>query len=230
MRGIKRLLPVMTALLLLASAGCGEQAEINREYGDIMARATEDRYSAMEIREYKGVRLDPSIGPRDNSITGIQSVNMEGYKLSVTGLVETVTEYTYEEVLEYPSVEKLITLYCVEGWDATILWEGVRITDLLEKAGPLEDGKILVFKCHDGYTTSMPLSEILEKDMILAYSSNGEALPEPMGYPFIVVAEDKLGYKWARWVVEIEVSDDVDYEGTWERRGYDNEADVSFEE
>jgi DMSO/TMAO reductase YedYZ molybdopterin-dependent catalytic subunit len=65
---------------------------------------------------------------------------------------------------------------------------------------------------------------------MLAYASNGEALPEPMGFPFIVVAEDKLGYKWARWVVEIEVSDHVDYEGTWERRGYDNEADVPFEE
>ncbi|MFH5834949.1 molybdopterin-dependent oxidoreductase [Proteiniclasticum sp. C24MP] len=230
MKGKKGLLFAMVSFLVIAAAGCGEQAEINREYSEIMSRATEDRFSATEIRDYKGVRLDPSIGPRDNSITGIQSVNMEEYTLSITGLVKTVTEYTYEEVLEYPSVEKLITLYCVEGWDATILWEGVRITDLLEKAGPLEDGKILVFRCHDGYTTSMPLSEIQEKDMILAYHSNGAPLPEPMGFPFIVVAEDKLGYKWARWVVEIEVSDDVDYEGTWERRGYDNEADVPFEE
>lgn len=226
----KIVLLLCMSLLLLAAAGCGEQAEINNEYSKIMSRATEDRYSPTEIRDYKGVRLDPSIGPRDNSIGGIQSVDMEEYKLRITGLVENETEYTYEEVLSYQAVEKLITLYCVEGWDATILWEGVRITDLLEKADPMDDGKILIFKCYDGYTTSMPLSEIMEKDMMLAYSSNGEALPEPMGFPFIVVAEDKLGYKWARWVVEIEVSDHVDYEGTWERRGYDNEADVPFEE
>ncbi len=217
-------------LLTLFTVACGEQAEINKNYTTIMSKATEERFSAKEIRDYKGVRLDPSIGPRDNSITGIQSVDMEGYKLSITGLVENVTEYSYEEVLSYPSVEKLITLYCVEGWDATILWEGVRITDLLENAKLDEEGKILIFKCYDGYSTSMPLSEIVGKDMILAYMSNGDKLPEPMGFPFIVVAEDKLGYKWARWVVEIEVSDNVDYEGTWERRGYDNDADVSNEE
>lgn len=230
MRGEKLLLPVLASLLCIVLAGCGQQAEINREYSEIMSRATEDRFSVLEIREYKGVRLDPSIGPRDNSITGIQRVNMAEYTLVISGLVEQGTEYTYEEVLAYPTVEKLITLHCVEGWDATILWEGVRIADLLEKAEPLEDGKVLVFKCQDGYTTSMPLREIVEKDMILAYRSNGAPLPEPMGFPFIVVAEDKLGYKWARWVVEIEVSDDVDYEGTWERNGYDNEADVPFEE
>jgi len=226
----KKVLVLCTAFLLLAAAGCGEKSEINNEYSQIMSRATEDRYSATEIRDYKGVRLDPSIGPRDNSIEGIQRVEIEEYELKITGLVEDETEYTYEEVLAYPAVEKLITLYCVEGWDATILWEGVHISDLLLKAGPMEDGKILIFKCYDGYSTSMPLSEIIEKDMILAYASNGEALPEPMGFPFIVVAEDKLGYKWARWVVEIEVSDHVDYEGTWERRGYDNVADVPFEE
>ena len=226
----KIVLLLFTSLLLLTAGGCGEKSENNKDYPAIMSRATEDRYSETEIRDYKGVRLDPSIGPRDNSIGGIQRVEMEDYKLRITGLIENDTEYTYEEVRSYPSVEKLITLYCVEGWDATILWEGVRISELLEKADPMEDGKILIFRCYDGYTTSMPLSEIIEKDMILAYSSNGEALPEPMGFPFIVVAEDKLGYKWARWVVEIEVSDHVDYEGTWERRGYDNVADVPFEE
>jgi DMSO/TMAO reductase YedYZ molybdopterin-dependent catalytic subunit len=47
-----------------------------------------------------------------------------------------------------------------------------------------------------------------------------------MGYPFIVVAEEKLGYKWARWVTRIELSEDPDYQGYWEQRGYDNTADI----
>jgi DMSO/TMAO reductase YedYZ molybdopterin-dependent catalytic subunit len=47
-----------------------------------------------------------------------------------------------------------------------------------------------------------------------------------MGYPFIVVAEDKLGYKWARWVNRITLSSDAGYEGYWEQRNYSNSADV----
>jgi len=222
---MKKIGIILTVLVLLASAGCG-RSEINREYSKIMSRATEDRFTETEIRDYKGVRLDPSIGPRDNSIEGIQRVEMENYVLTVKGMVENETEFTYEEVLEFPHMEKLITLYCVEGWDATILWKGVRITDLLDEAKLKPEGKILILRCYDGYTTSLPLEEILDKDMMLAFSSNGEVLSEPLGYPFIVVAEDKLGYKWARWLVEIEVSDEVDYEGTWERRGYDNEAEI----
>lgn len=214
-------------ILVLSSllGGC-QQAKINKEYSKIMSMATEDRYSVSEIREYKGVRLDPSIGPRDNSIEGIQEVDMSTYSLKITGLVEKSLSLAYEEVLALPAYEKLITLYCVEGWNTTILWKGVKITDLLSEALPKEEGTILIFRCHDGYTTSMPLAEIEEKDMILAYSSNGADLPAPLGYPFMVVAEDKLGYKWARWVVEIEVSDEVDYEGTWEKAGYDNDADL----
>ena len=219
---------IIICILILAAAaaaGCG-RSEINREYSKIMSRATEERFTETEIRDYKGVRLDPSIGPRDNSIEGIQRVEMENYVLTVKGMVENETEFTYDEVLEFPHMEKLITLYCVEGWDATILWKGVRITDLLDVAELKPEGKILIFRCYDGYTTSLPLEEIIDKDMMLAFSSNGEVLSEPLGYPFIVVAEDKLGYKWARWLVEIEVSDEVDYEGTWEKRGYDNEAEI----
>jgi DMSO/TMAO reductase YedYZ molybdopterin-dependent catalytic subunit len=41
-----------------------------------------------------------------------------------------------------------------------------------------------------------------------------------------VVAEDKFGYKWARWVTRIELTDDEDYEGYWESRGFSNDADI----
>ncbi|MEA4806223.1 MULTISPECIES: molybdopterin-dependent oxidoreductase [Acetobacterium] len=61
----------------------------------------------------------------------------------------------------------------------------------------------------------------------MAYAANGVALPASMGFPFIVVAEDKLGYKWARWVSEIELSSDENYKGYWEKRGYDNDATVN---
>lgn len=193
---------------------------------DGVTNATEKRYQELEIREYEGMRLDPSIGPRDNSISGIQRVNIDNYELTVTGLVDTPLTYTYDEALSLTAYERLITLHCVEGWDATVLWEGVRLADLIDPAGVQPEAVTVIFHCVDNYTTAMPLETILERDMLLAYKSNGVQLPAALGYPFIVIAEDKLGYKWARWVNEIELSDNADYLGYWESRGYDNDPDL----
>jgi len=198
----------------------------NSESVDTVTVATENRYKEMEIREYNGVRLDPSVGPRDNSISGIQQVDINNYQLKITGLVDNPVTFSYDQVLAKESFERLITLYCVEGWDATILWKGVRITELMADARVREDAKTVIFHCIDGYTTSMPLETIENRDILLAYSSNGITLPESMGFPFIVVAEDKLGYKWARWVNEIELSNDLQYKGYWESLGYPNDANI----
>lgn len=202
-------------------------SENNNGGQDAVSQATANRYQEKEIREYQGVQLDPAIGPRDNSISGIQEVDLNSYQLQLTGLVEKPQSYSYEQVLAKEPAQRLITLYCVEGWQATVLWEGVRITDLLADAGIKDDATVVIFHGVDGYTTSMPLSTITDKDMLLAYSANGVTLPASMGFPFIVVAEDKLGYKWARWVTEIELSSDENYQGYWEKRGYANDANVN---
>jgi DMSO/TMAO reductase YedYZ molybdopterin-dependent catalytic subunit len=193
---------------------------------DGISSATESRYQEMEIREYNGERLDPSIGPRDNSISGIQEVDINTYTLKVSGLVNNPVSLTYDAVVALPSFEKLITLHCVEGWDATILWKGALLKDIIDEASAKNTANTVVFHSVDGYTTSLPIQDIINKNIILAYSSNGIKLPAAMGYPFIVVAEDKLGYKWARWVNEIELSDNPEYKGYWETRGYDNDADI----
>ena len=193
---------------------------------DSDSSATLDRYGKTEIREYQGVRLDPSVGPRDNSIKGVQDVDIATYSLKVSGLVDREIALTYDEVLALPSSEKLIILYCVEGWEATVLWKGSQIKDIIDLAGASNQANTVIFHCVDGYTTSMPLATILDKEMLLAYSSNGIELPPSLGYPFIVVAEDKLGYKWARWVSEIELSGNPYYQGYWEKNGLDNTADV----
>jgi hypothetical protein len=188
--------------------------------------ATASRYQNLEIREYQGVRLDPSVGPRDNSIKGIQNVNIDSYTLQVSGLAESPLSLTYADVLALPTYEKLITLHCIEGWKATVLWKGILLQDIFNLARPEGKAVTVIFHGVDGYTTSLPLQYIIEKNIILAYSSNGITLPPALGYPFIVVAEDKQGYKWARWVKEIEFSDNPNYKGYWEQRGFDNEANL----
>lgn len=219
----KHVISIVLLLMLAVLSSCTGSEPVGP---DGTTEATENRYSELEIREYEGTRLDPSVGPRDNSIAGIQNVELEGYTLKITGLVKEEQSLTYEEVLAMPAAEKLITLHCVEGWEATVLWKGTSLGDLIQLAEADQKADTVIFHCVDGYTTSMSLADILDRNMILAYSSNGIPLPPALGFPFIVVAEDKWGYKWARWVDAIILSSDTEYKGYWEERGFGNEADL----
>ncbi len=222
---MKRILPLLVLLtLLLQLSGCAAQEADTT--ADAASAATQSRYRENEITEYQGARLDPAIGPRDNSISGVQHVSTDGFTLVIDGLVTQETTLAYEDVRAMDAYQRRITLHCVEGWDATILWEGALLSELIDLAGAQPEANTVIFTAVDGYTTSLPLATIREKALILAYGANGLDLPDEMGYPFIVVAEEKLGYKWARWVNRITLSDDEAYKGFWESRGYSNEADV----
>ncbi len=181
----------------------------------------------VEVRDYQGVRLSSINDFRENSIKGKQNINATEYQLDIYGAVSTPTIYTYDEVLNnFTIYKKVITLNCVEGWSATVLWEGVRVMDLVEEADPDESSEIIIFHAEDGYTTSLPIKYIRENDLILAYKINEVTLPDENGFPFQLVAESKWGYKWCRWVVGLELSDDPEYEGYWESRGYSNTGDL----
>lgn len=178
----------------------------------------------VEINEYKGKRLDKLSAAQENSIKGPQRVDMKSYRLNVTGRVATPLSLTYSQVTTMPAFQKVTVLNCVEGWSVTWLWQGVKIKDLLERAGYDRKAKIVIFRSYDGYSTSLPLDYIVSRNILLGYRMNGVALPAERGYPFQVVAEDRAGYKWAKWVTDIEVSNDTAFRGYWEQRGYDDKA------
>lgn len=179
-----------------------------------------------EIKEYEGQKLS-SIGDfRENSIEGPQYIDIKSYKLEITGLVENPVSYTYEDVLAHQKYSKVVTLNCVEGWDVTILWEGVLVKDLLKEANVLPGAKTVIFHAYDGYTTSFPIEYLLDNDIIMAYKMNDVTIPPERGFPFHLVAESKWGYKWVKWITKIEVSDNEDYKGFWESRGYSNTGDL----
>jgi len=180
-----------------------------------------------EIREYEGVDLSSINAFRENSIKGPQEIDIESYRLRITGLVANSANYTYDEVLNrYQHYKKVVTLDCVEGWSVTILWEGVLVKDLLAEAEPLANAKVLIFHAFDGYTTSLPIDYIIDNDILMAYKMNDVILPPERGFPFQLAAESKWGYKWIKWITEIELSDDDNYRGYWESRGYSNSADL----
>ncbi|MFP3947007.1 MAG: molybdopterin-dependent oxidoreductase [Archaeoglobaceae archaeon] len=182
----------------------------------------------VEIKQYEGEDLSSIDDFRENSIKGPQYINQSDYRLSVTGLVENPNSYKYEQVInDYKQYKKVITLHCVEGWSVKILWEGILVGDIIEGSHPMDNATVVIFHAHDDYTTSLPLDYVMDNDIMLAHKMNNVTLPAERGFPFELVAESKWGYKWIKWVTKIELSNDTDYRGFWESRGFSNEADVS---
>jgi len=180
-----------------------------------------------EVREYEGEKLSSVNDFRENSIRGVQRVDEDAYRLEITGLVGNPGSYTYDEVVGgHQQFQKVVTLDCVEGWSVNILWEGVRLRDLIDEAQPSPDARVLIFHAADGYTSSLPIEYFRDKDIIMAFKMNDVTIPPERGFPFVLVAESKWGYKWVKWITGIEFSSDVSYKGYWEDRGYSNDGDL----
>jgi len=181
----------------------------------------------VEIKEYQGKKLSSTEDFRENSIKGPQHIDKKNYRLVIAGLVNNPREYTYDEIIKRQNYKKVVTLHCVEGWSVNILWEGILVRDLIKEAGAYPKAKIIIFHAFDGYSTSFPLNYIMNNDIIMAHKMNGLPLPPERGFPFQVVAESKWGYKWIKWITKIELSDNENYRGYWERRGYSNDGSLN---
>ena len=178
-----------------------------------------------ETSSYMGEQLTPIAQQRNNAIKGTQYIDRESYRLQVDGLVENPRNFTYEEITGLPQTSKVIDLDCVEGWGFTAKWTGVKIAEIFEEAGAMENATTVIFYSADGYSTALDKDYLLENDIILAYKLNDVTLSPERGFPLQLVAEDKYGYKWAKWIVRIELGNSP-YRGYWEERGYNNIADV----
>ncbi|HEY95120.1 MAG TPA: molybdopterin-dependent oxidoreductase [Dehalococcoidia bacterium] len=213
---IAEFLLVSVIALLIIPVGCTGNKD-----------GTTKNLESVEIRDYQGEKLSSVNDFRENSIGGPQYIDIDEYTLDIDGLVETPLTYTYNEVINtYQPYRKVVTLDCVEGWSATVLWEGFLLRDLINNANPTPDVKTVILFAYDGYSTSFPIEYIMDNDIIVAYKMNDIDLPPERGYPFQLVAESKWGYKWIKWVTDIELSDRTDYEGYWESRGYSNDGDL----
>jgi len=180
-----------------------------------------------EVRDYEGQDLSSISDFRENSIKGPQQVNESTYRLTITGLVNKTVVFSYNDVLNgFQKYQKVVTLHCVEGWSVKILWEGFLLKDLLNEAGINPEAVVVLFYAYDGYSTSLPLNYIRDNDILIAYEMNGLTLPPERGFPFQLVAESKYGYKWIKWVTQIELSNNTDYLGYWESRGFPNDANL----
>lgn len=181
-----------------------------------------------EATEFMGKKLTPIKQQQNNALMGAQHIDKSTYVLTVDGLVDNPLKLTYNDLLAFPQVSKLMPLNCVEGWNFTAKWTGPALKDLFAAAKVQSGAKIAIFYTADDSSgfTSLDLSYIDERNIILGLKDNDITLPDDRGFPFQVVAESKYGYKWAKWVTRIELSDNTNFRGYWESNGYNNNADI----
>lgn len=188
--------------------------------------ATDEDIEEVEVNQYEGEKLGSIKDFRENSIRGVQEIDLEDYRLTVEGLVEKNKEYKYSELQNKKHIKKVVTLNCVEGWSVKALWEGIPLEVILEEAEVKPEANTVILYAADGYSTSLSLSFVLDNNIMIADKLNGVQLPPRQGFPFQLVAEQKWGYKWIRWIERIELSTDTDYQGFWESRGYSDSGNV----
>jgi len=206
---------IFSALIILSLVACS-QASITPAPGET------------EATEFQGKKLTPIRDQLNNALSGTQVIDRDTYKLTVDGLVDQPLELSYDDLLAYEQVSRLMDLDCVEGWNFTAKWTGPSLNAIFADAKVKPEARIAIFHTTDvpeGYT-SLDLSYIKDNDIIIALKLNDITLPADRGFPFQVVAMSKYGYKWAKWVTRIQLSDDTSFKGFWEIRGYNNNADV----
>lgn len=157
-------------------------------------------------------------------------VEADSWSLQIGGLVDRAYELTYEELLDLPSVEQFSTLMCISnevGGDliSTARWTGVRIRDLLDRAGVRDGGLELVATAIDGYADSIPIEDAMADHTLVVLGMNGQTLPTAHGYPARLLVPGRYGMKQPKWLGALEVVDRP-FRGYWEQRGWSKAAVV----
>ncbi len=138
--------------------------------------------------------------------------------LRVEGRVRRELRLTLEDLLKLAQDKSEDPFHCVTGWTLKgRVWEGVRLSTLLEEAGVLEDAKWLIAVSRGGYAAVSPLEEALKGLLVLRV--DGRPLREEEGYPLRLFIPQLYGWKHTKWLERIVVSDSY-MDGYWEALAY----------
>ncbi|MGA2790966.1 MAG: sulfite oxidase [Candidatus Bathyarchaeia archaeon] len=159
-------------------------------------------------------------------------LDFDTWTLNLHGKVNNAQTLDKNSLLQLATVDEYATLECVSntiyppgGLISNAKWTGVPLATLLKQAGLLADSKYVVFTCADGYTVGIPIERALEPGALLAYKMNDVMLPNEHGFPLRAIVPGIYGMMNAKWITEIEVTDQV-YLGYWQVRGWSNDARI----
>ena len=156
--------------------------------------------------------------------------DLSAWRLRVFGAVERELSLDLDEVRGLPAVDIHCDVHCVTTWsrfDNT--FHGVRLRDVLDRAGVSPAARFVVFHCARGFTTSIPMEVARGDDVALVWLHDGAELTPEHGHPLRALVPAKYFWKSAKWLEGVEAVAE-DSLGFWERNGYNNSADPWREE
>jgi DMSO/TMAO reductase YedYZ molybdopterin-dependent catalytic subunit len=159
--------------------------------------------------------------PRFNAHYGIEDVMpVDGatWKLELAGRIEDKRPWTAQQIYELPEQEIIIRHVCVEGWDYIGQWSGPNLKSFLQRVGADLTAKYIYFHCADDFTESIDMATALHPQTILATRYANATITDPFGYPLRLRTSTKLGYKNAKWITAIEVTNTFT-ETFWSEQG-----------
>jgi DMSO/TMAO reductase YedYZ molybdopterin-dependent catalytic subunit len=145
------------------------------------------------------------------------------WQLKIDGLVENPATFGIREIREMEPTEATLPIICVEGWDMWVPWKGVRLRDIISRAGAKPAAQWLTFYSYSEYTDSLSMEDAMDERTMLVYGLDGGDLPAENGGPLRLVVPFKLAYKSVKWVTRISFVDSEE-PGYWEVRGYPPDA------
>ncbi len=152
-------------------------------------------------------------------IEDVKPVDGATWKLELMGRINDKRPWTAQQIYALPEQEVIIRHVCVEGWDYIGQWSGPNLRAFLERIGADLTAKYVYFICNDDYTESIDMACALHPQTILATKYANETLADPFGYPLRLRTSTKLGYKNAKWIKAIEVTNDF-RETFWSKQGF----------
>jgi DMSO/TMAO reductase YedYZ molybdopterin-dependent catalytic subunit len=143
---------------------------------------------------------------------------LEEWDFTIVGEVDELHRWTWEEFRALPNEEVTVDIHCVTKWSKLdTSWQGVRVDTLLE--GVETSAEYAVAFCDGGYTTNLPLEDVLDAKAWVAYSYDGEPLDPEHGGPARLLVPHLYFWKSAKWVRGLRLAA-TDEPGFWEQNGY----------
>ena len=143
---------------------------------------------------------------------------LEQWDFSIAGEVDEPRRWTWEEFRALPSEEVTVDIHCVTKWSKLdTAWEGVAVETLLDAVD--HDKAYALAFCDGGYTTNLPLEDLVDGKAWVAYRYGGEPLEPEHGGPARLLVPHLYFWKSAKWVRGLQLLDD-DEPGFWEQNGY----------
>jgi DMSO/TMAO reductase YedYZ molybdopterin-dependent catalytic subunit len=142
------------------------------------------------------------------------------WNLTIGGLVNNPFALTFEELTALPSVTLTTDIHCVTKWSKfDTIWRGVKLKELLDRAGIQSDATHVMGHAEYGYTANLPLEDALLDESMVVWEYEGEPIEPIHGGPVRLLVPNLYFWKSPKWLRGIELMN-ADKPGFWERNGY----------